>query len=103
MKRLLLLVTVALVMAAMMLAMALPAIAGPPGKVVSCYTPTGEVVAGFSTNEAGGFKYQGTFRAGCISEGYVVTQEVTAEPGPSNPYPPGQGGPIVTFERPPIP
>ena len=100
MRRILVLVSVVAVMVAVS---ALPAIAGPPGKVVSCYTPTGEVVAGFSTNEAGGFKSQGTFRAGCISEGYVVTQEVTAEPGPSNPYPPGQGGPIVTFERPPIP
>jgi len=100
MRRILVLLSVVAVMVAVS---ALPAIAGPTDKVVSCYTDSGEVVAGFSTNEAGGFKYQGTFRAGCRSEGYVVTQEVDPNPGAYNPYPPGQGGPIVTYERPDLP
>jgi hypothetical protein len=93
MRRILVLLAVVAVMVAVG---ALPAIASPTDKVVNCYTDTGEVVAAYSTNEASGFQDQGTFRADCISEGYVVTQEVEPNPGPSNPYPPGKG-------RPPLP
>jgi hypothetical protein len=87
MRRILVLLAVVAVMVAVG---ALPAIAAPPSRLVSCYTDTGQVVAGFSTNEAVGFKYQGTFRADCISRGYVVTQEVEPDPGADYPYPPGR-------------
>jgi hypothetical protein len=88
-----LLVTVALVMAAMMVAMAMPAFAAPPDKEVSCYDQSGNYLFSSSTNEASGFRYLGQRNASCRSEGNVGTQEVTPEPGPRNPYPPGQGEP----------
>jgi hypothetical protein len=90
MRRILLLLAVVAVMVAVG---ALPAIASLPDKLVNCYTDTGEVVASYHTNEASSFQDLGKFRADCISQGYVVTQEVASNHGPSNPYPPGKGLP----------
>jgi hypothetical protein len=95
-KRIISMVTVALVVSAMVAVSALPVIASPPSKLVNCDTPTGEHVSSNSTGEAMGFRSQGADRANCVSEGHVVTQVVTPNPGPSNPYPPGKG-------RPPLP
>jgi len=90
MRRIILMVTLAPVVATMVIVSALPAIAAPPSRLVSCYNDTGEVVSGISTNEAVGFTYLGKFRADCISRGYVVTQEVEPNPGADYPYPPGK-------------
>ena len=80
MKRILLLVTVALVMATMVIVSALPAIAAPPTITVSCYTQEGVLVSSV-TSDGGGFSNLAYLRSGCNSLGYVVTQEVTPTPG----------------------
>lgn len=90
MRRIILMVTLAMVVATMVIVSALPAIAAPPSRLILCSTNTGETVSASSTNEAVGFKAQGTYRANCISQGYVVTQEITPNPGPDYPYPPGK-------------
>ena len=88
MRRIILLVALALLLAAFVVVSALPAIAAPPSKLVLCSNGSS-----FSTNEAEGFGGQGRFTGECRSGGNTSTQEVDSNPGPANPFPPGKGNP----------
>jgi hypothetical protein len=88
MRRIILVVGLALLMATFVMVSALPAIAAPPDKVVRCSDGRADI-----TDNAEGFRDQGRFKGEFSSGGNRVTQEVTPNPGPGNPGPPGNGEP----------
>lgn len=86
MKRVVSLVALALLMAAMVLASALPALAAPPTLSVTCITPpTGVAIA---TSDPKAFNDLNAFYRDCAAGGGTATRELTPNPGPPAPSSP---------------
>jgi hypothetical protein len=80
MRRIILLVSMAVVMAALILTLALPALAAPPTFTASCITPpTGVVI---ETSDPQEFNEVNAFYRNCEDSGGTATREVTPNPGP---------------------
>ena len=80
MKRIILLVSMAVVMAALILTVALPALAAPPTLTVTCETPpTG---FGVSTNDPQQYDELNAIYRECEDSGGTATREFTPNPGP---------------------
>ena len=80
MRRIILLVSMAVVMAALILAVALPALAAPPTLTVTCETPpTGFVV---STDDPQEYNEVNALYRECKDSGGTATRDITPNPGP---------------------
>ena len=80
MRRIILLVTTAIVVAALVLTVALPALAAPPTLTVTCETPpTGIAI---STNDPQEYNELNAFYRECEDSGGTATREFTPNPGP---------------------
>ncbi len=89
MKRLLTVFVVMAAMVMMVMVSALPAVAAPPTKTVTCP----ELHTSNSGHNVGFFGVQGKLIGDCSSEGGSPTQEVEPRPYKANPCPPGEGDP----------
>jgi hypothetical protein len=80
MRRIILLVSMAVVMAALILTVALPALAAPPTLTVTCQTPpTGFAV---TTNDPQEYNELNALYRECEDSGGTATREITPTPGP---------------------